>query len=88
MFMGFSLDILQTSQAAFPSVADFPVCVPSSRLRFISGETGLPEKSPTHANVIVYLPPLADDWQAGLARFARAFKPIGKVLCPDFYVPS
>jgi hypothetical protein len=49
IFIGFTLEILRTSQeAGWISAMDFPFCVPSERLHF-SGD------SPTHANAIVYV---------------------------------
>ncbi len=59
VFVGFTLEILRSTQdadlCALP-VQAFPRCYPAKRLRF----GGLP--SPTHANVIAYLPPL-ELWQ-------------------------
>lgn len=52
IFVGFSLEILATSQQeGWQSCMDYAFCVPAKRLRF-SGA-----KAPTHANVIVYLGP-------------------------------
>ncbi len=59
VFVGFTLEILKTTQDAALCVLPvqaFPRCYPAKRLRF----GGLP--SPTHANVIAYLPPL-ELWQ-------------------------
>jgi len=74
VFVGFTLEILRLSQTAQEAgaivvpVQTFPRCYPADRLRF--GGT-----SPTHANVVVYLPPSADvaRWRA----FAAAFGPLG-----------
>lgn len=66
VFVGFTLEILRTSQAALHPVQTFPRCYPSERLRFGG-------KSPTHANVIVYLPPDAASFQ----RFEAAFGALG-----------
>lgn len=66
IFIGFSIEILQTTQAhdgtTLPCPLDFPICIPQKRIRFWT-ETGnrkspfVESKSPSHANVIVYLPP-------------------------------
>jgi hypothetical protein len=59
VFVGFTLEILRSSQADWVAspVQRFPRCYPSQRLKF--GGT-----SPTHANIIVYLPPYYD-WDRG-----------------------
>ncbi len=59
VFIGFTLEIMRSSQAdwCIAPVQKFPRCYPSKRLNF--GGT-----SPTHANVIVYLPPYYD-WDRG-----------------------
>lgn len=72
IFVGFTLEILRSAQALdVPQPLDFPLCVPSSRIAFDTGvhEDGWPDcllqrvssSSPTHANVIVYLPPYSGD---------------------------
>lgn len=50
LFVGFTLEILRTSQSCVIPVQAFPRCYPKKRLAF-KGE------QPTHANVLVYLPP-------------------------------
>ncbi len=59
VFVGFTLEILRSSQADWCAspVQKFPRCYPSQRLKF--GGT-----SPTHANVIVFLP-LLYEWERG-----------------------
>lgn len=92
IFVGFSIEILQTTQLKLPSSnlpypsklpLDFPICVPKRRLAFCaeSPETGeiLPVRGMTHASVIVYLPP----WRCDLPRnvavaFKKSFSPIGR----------
>lgn len=70
IFIGFSLEILQTSQemegATFATPFDFTFCIPRTRLRFDGN-------SPTHANVIVYL-------GSDRAVFRRVFESVGKVV--------
>lgn len=53
IFIGFSLEILQTC----PTTLQFPICVPRKRIQFETIVDGkrVPQTSPTHANVIVYL---------------------------------
>jgi hypothetical protein len=76
IFVGFSIEILQSSQVAgMISCMNFPICVPGRRLSFWSLNTSgllVPAGSPTHANVIVYLSHLA-----GPSMFVEHFSPIG-----------
>lgn len=78
IFVGFTLEILRSSQTsvypggvAFP-VQFFPRCYPKERLKFTGG-------SPTHANVIVYLPPPDHGLHVESARFKAAFSDLGWV---------
>ncbi len=81
IFIGFSIEILQTSQRGTgPVPLDFPFCVPSGRLDFLD-ENLEPQGSPTHANVVVLLPPRVDTAEA-IERFKVAFKDIGRVVVP------
>ena len=81
VFVGFTLEVLRTSQdrevAPLPCQA-FPRCYPRERLAF-GGD------SPTHANVIVWLPPRDLQWGASGQRrvvdMREAFGEIG--LCED-----
>jgi hypothetical protein len=75
VFVGFNLEIMRTSQKCRYPVQAFPRCYPKDRLAF-AGE------DPTHANVLVWLPPKgtqADPWQqiACRARMAEAFGEVG-----------
>lgn len=60
IFVGFTLEILRSAQALdVPQPLAFAICVPKSRIKFdtvVDGER-VASTSPTHANVIVYLPP-------------------------------
>lgn len=68
IFVGFTLEILRSAQGlGVRSPLRFPFCVPSSRIAFTGG-------SPTHANVIVYIPP--DEEHS--VRFVEVFSPIGE----------
>jgi len=55
IFIGFNSSILYTSQSAAEPVTNFPVCFPRKRIAFVHGDTGHPETSPRHDNVIVYV---------------------------------
>lgn len=67
LFVGFNIEILRSSQGpGWANALEFPLCVPSQRLRFRGAQ-------PTHANVVVYLP------GPGVARFADAFSGIGQI---------
>ena len=81
IFVGFSIEIFQTSQAVglcVPTPMDFPFCVPSSRVQFdqIADGERRAGKNPSHSNVIVYLPSRMD---REAKRFKEAFESIGKV---------
>jgi ParB family chromosome partitioning protein len=75
IFIGFSLEMLQTTQIGVPansgSAADCPICIPSRRLKYWTPGGGTGE-SPPHASVIVYL---GDD----LIKFMQIFSKIGCV---------
>jgi hypothetical protein len=66
VFIGFTLEVLRLSQAAPYPIQMFPRCYPRERMRFGGN-------APTHANVIVYLPPDT----ASFPRFEAAFGAFG-----------
>lgn len=70
IFIGFTLEILRTSQACVLSVQHFPRCYPRERMAFGGDQ-------PTHANIIVYLPRVGD--ASALKRFRAEFGDLG--LC-------
>lgn len=89
IFVGFTLEILRSAQGLdVPQPLDFPLCVPSSRIKFDTIEDGkrISSSQPTHANVIVFLPPTIEGakpeprtvLEADVARFVDAFTPIGR----------
>jgi ParB family chromosome partitioning protein len=84
VYLGFNMQILQTSQVGLgPSEAlptDFPLCIPSRRLKFLHEEGGrlVPGLNPAHASVLVYLPPRGEI--GARERFAAAFGSIGAVF--------
>ncbi len=69
-FVGFTLEILRTSQKGMFPVQRYPRCYPSRRLAFAGG-------SPTHANVLVYLPDKRHSYPT--EHFRRLFSEIGFV---------
>jgi len=78
--MCFSVEHLQSTQQCVDkygnrqSVADFPVCIPSKRLRFVSPEGEF--NSPTHANAIVYVPGISNN----TSTFKEVFSPLGIII--------
>jgi hypothetical protein len=88
IFVGFSIEILQTTQSLnehddidkldYPIPLDFPFCVPSRRLRFLHEQDGklVPGANPTHASVFIYLPPRSDH---NGVRFEEHFARFGEV---------
>lgn len=75
IFVGFTIEILQTAQSCTRVPTEFPLCVPKERIPFL-GPDGEPMKQPTHANVIVLLPG-ADGM---VERFEQEFSGIGRVF--------
>lgn len=87
VFVGFTLEILRTSQGARLPVQRFHRCYPRDRLVFSGKE------QPTHANVIVYLPPTKLDggpnhqlWFESFRKFERAYGSLG--FCEPGWDPS
>lgn len=75
VFLAFSAESLQNTQGKDgPSLMDFPICVPKKRLRFVP-RSGQKAKSPTHANVLVYVPGTVDRSED----FQRIFSVLGAV---------
>lgn len=93
IFVGFSLEILQTSQVGARDSEkiplDFPFCVPSRRIAYFKDDgtgTLVEGSSPPHASVLIYLPPKQEDrardeaqWQ-WWNRFALSFGKFGRVI--------
>jgi hypothetical protein len=82
MFMGFSLEIMQTCQP----LLYYPHCIPEKRLKFwIEKEPGILVRGtrPTHANVIFYLPPINSNgafYRLDVNKFFTEFAKYGTVL--------
>lgn len=85
-FLGFSIEILQRAQAeagGFPVPTDFPLCVPKDRPRYLKavaraggGHDLVRDNQPTHAGVVVYLPPRVATGEY-VTRFERAHRALG-----------
>lgn len=71
-FVAFTLEILRTSQSCALPVQAFPRCYPSERLAFRGDD-------PTHANVLVYLPPRTENMDESRAKLTKHFGDLG--LC-------
>jgi hypothetical protein len=77
IFLGFSLEQLQTTQNCVNgAIGDYPICVPSKRVKFVSPKGVF--NSPTHSNVIVYIPGVEDNTEL----FYQIFKNVGSLLQP------
>jgi hypothetical protein len=69
IFLAFNLELLQTTQRkAVPAIGTFLCCVPFTRIKFWKAE-GKPV-SPTHGNVIAYVPGTVDASEAFIREFA------------------
>lgn len=80
IFIGFSLEILQTTQAdqidGLPTPLDFPICVPSQRIKYLSADEDgrlTPGEDPTHASFFAYIGP-------NVVAFRKVFAQFGKVV--------
>jgi len=74
IFVAFSLEALQTTQQCTKPIAAFPMCFPKKRMRFID-ENCREGTSPSHGNVIVYVPGSMDRTK----EFKEQFSDIGYV---------
>ena len=76
IFMGFSIECLQTTQGkGVKSAGEFPFCIPSKRIKFYYPHDNT-KKSPSHSNVIVYVPGSEDRTEL----FSTVFSSLG-VIC-------
>ncbi len=74
IFMCFSVESLQNSQSSPLSMTQFPICIPSKRIKFVDG-SGLNRVQPSHSNAIIYL-------GRNEQRFADVFSQLGSILRP------
>ena len=83
VFLGFSIELLATSQDARIWPGEMPFCIPRRRIEFLKELDGsfVKGESPTHSNIIVYLPPNGTPLAGtqGILRFAAEFKQFGRV---------
>lgn len=77
IFLGFSIEFLQVSQSCTLAALDLPFCIPKQRIRFLSPD-GSKKFSPTHGNVLVYVPGILDYSHL----FYRTFEDLGRVVIP------
>jgi hypothetical protein len=76
IFMAFSAEALQYTQASPKAITDFTFCVPDKRIRFIHPDGR--SESPSHANVIVYVPGTVDATDS----FIQTFQDVGGMCRP------
>jgi ParB family chromosome partitioning protein len=76
IFIGFSLEQLQVTQNCSQAIGDFPLCIPSKRVKFLSKEGTF--NSPTHGQVITYLPGITNN----TSKFYEVFSPLGTCMSP------
>ena len=78
LFMAFSAEALQHTQGkGGKSICDYPFCVPSRRIRFVHPVAD-DKVSPSHSNVICYVPGYVDE----TASFHEIFSVLGAVCVP------
>ena len=85
IFLGFSIEILATTQDSDLWPGHLPFCVPRKRIQFLHWDTDSQTMragtAPPHANIIVYLPPRGDHDRAGFkaacVKFHKYFSPLG-----------
>lgn len=89
VYICFSLEQLQNFQGMTVRPTDFPFCIPKSRLAFWQEVNGklVSQTSPTHANAIIYLPPMHNRTWVGadekVGAFVDQFKLFGAVVVPN-----
>ena len=89
IFLGYSVEILQTTQVDTPEIdginlpipLDFLLCFPSRRLSFLNEENKAVTGN-THASVVVFLPSMkpGEDYPRMVRRFKRKFRGIGRCI--------
>ncbi|HEX6239985.1 MAG TPA: hypothetical protein VFZ61_03790 [Polyangiales bacterium] len=71
VFLAFSMEALHVTQRYAVSMMQFPLCIPSKRLRFVSPDGE--KNSPTHGSALIYVPGSVDH----TADFIRVFSALG-----------
>lgn len=74
IFMCFSVESLQNTQSSPIPMTQFPICIPSKRIKFIDG-SGLGRVQPSHSNAIIYL-------GSNDSNFYSVFRQLGSVMAP------
>jgi hypothetical protein len=72
IFIGFSIEALAVTQRSRRPILSYPICVPRKRIAFVPGFSGpgtAEKKSPSHANVIAYIPGSEDRTDQFVATF-------------------
>jgi hypothetical protein len=78
IFMGFSLENLQVTQGLdCLAIANFPIVIPAKRIKFVSPQGEY--NSPTHSNVIAYIPGIDNN----TSLFKQVFSQIGLIMHPS-----
>ena len=76
IFLAFSIEQLAISQKCSKSLCDFTLVIPEKRIKFVNPSKE--KHSPTHSNVIVYVPGTSDNTE----KFVTVFKTLGRALKP------
>jgi hypothetical protein len=90
IFIGFSIELLQSCQVGdvYGLPTQFPICIPHHRIAFDThqGKKWVAGKQPTHANVIVYLPPNMALRTNVVREFRMRFDPVGACMVPLVWI--
>ncbi len=77
IYLAFSAEALQNTQnKGYPALGEFPICIPSKRIRF---DGHCKKISPSHSNVIAYIPGARDNTKV----FRKVFSSLGTVIIPS-----
>jgi ParB family chromosome partitioning protein len=76
IFVGFSLEQLQVTQNCTESIGSYPICIPRRRVKFVSPSGTF--NSPTHGQVIAYIPGNTNV----TSKFYEVFGALGNCLSP------
>jgi hypothetical protein len=72
IYMGFSLEQLAVSQSYHGcKMADFPMVIPSQRIKFDAAPSAGIKMAPSHSNMIIYVPGMIDDTDKFFVVFSR-----------------
>lgn len=84
-FVGFTLEIMATSQDSPAWIGNFPFCIPRKRIAFDKelGDELVVGDSPPHANVLVYLPAYNEN---RTPEFVELFSKFGQCVVPEHWL--